>query len=107
MQSLLTTIGPLLVSAANLLVTNQFNLIWCGGTVAYFFLWLGVLVWRALPLQRSLGRVTKALATVDDPAAFAREYDGYTKKVGSEPLLRHSWREFTESLIVPRNSDGP
>ncbi len=87
-----------------ILVKNEFNAIWCGATLLYFGVCLGVLLGRALSVYRQLGRVTAPLSK-QDKAGFAREYETYGETVRAQVGLRHPWQEFDESLVKPGEGD--
>lgn len=105
-ESLLSVLGPVLAQVGQVLIRNDFNLIWCGATFLYFAFWLALLLRRALPIRRALGRVTKPLAKIDGATAFARIFEAYTRQVRAEKCLVHAWSEFDESLIKPREGEA-
>lgn len=88
-------------------VSWDFTVLWCGLTLLYFLYQLLRLARRALPIRRSLARVSKALEKVDSPAAFARVFESYQKAVIAQRSLQHAWKEFDESLIKPSGSGDP
>ena len=70
---------------------------------------LGCLVWfrrESLPLTSALRRVTAALEPYDDERAFTGGFESYRSIVDEEPLLRHQWNEFVESLVFPTQDSG-
>jgi hypothetical protein len=90
----------------DVVIRREFNAVWCGLTLAYFALCLWVLAWRAWPIRQALRRVSKALEG-SSKEAFAGQYESYAKVVLSEKCLAHAWREFTDSLVTPREGDAP
>jgi methyl-accepting chemotaxis protein len=45
------------------------------------------------------------LVSIDGSEAFAQQFEAYSRSVAEERPLRHAWREFSESLITPREGE--
>lgn len=105
-ETVLGALAPILARLGQVLIRNDFNLIWCVATFLYFAFWLALLFWRAIPIRRALGRVTRPLAKIDGAAAFAGIFEAYAKQVRAERCLVHAWSEFDESLVKPREGEA-
>jgi len=52
---------------------------------------------------RSLRRARSILEAVGTPSKFAANYENVREKLDQDPVLGHSWREFTGTLLLPES----
>jgi hypothetical protein len=52
---------------------------------------------------RSLRRARSVVEAAGTPSKFAGDYENIREKLDQDPVIGHSWREFTETLLLPES----
>ncbi|WP_315734065.1 MULTISPECIES: anti-phage ZorAB system protein ZorA [unclassified Bradyrhizobium] len=55
----------------------------------------------------ALGRARSIIEKTGSPTEFARNYEVISPKIAADPVLGSRWREYTESLVLPQESNRP
>jgi len=84
---------------------------------AIFIVVGGLALWAACSawlLHRGTARLASALAAAHrrlerakDAAAFASSYESISAEMGADPILGPRWREYRDSLVLPRDVTRP
>jgi ABC-type transporter Mla subunit MlaD len=72
------------------------------GAFAILYFLLG----KMLPAFATLRRLRRRIKQTDGEEQFAAQYEDISRELSESKLVRHGWREFTETLILPK-SDEP
>jgi methyl-accepting chemotaxis protein len=56
-------------------------------------------------LIRALGDARSIIEKTGNPTEFARNYEVISPKIAADPVLGSRWREYTESLVLPQESN--
>lgn len=68
---------------------------------------LAILVMHALWIPWSLWIARRPISAQKDMAAFAGAYEGIHRRLARHPLIGHVWKEFDETLVMPRADGQP
>jgi len=58
-------------------------------------------------LIRALGDAKSLIEKTGNPTEFAENYEAISPKIAADPVLGSRWREYTESLVLPQESNRP
>jgi len=67
----------------------------------------GLIVWvvfvaRSRPINQLIRVASRRLASYDNEAEFSSAFESIDKWAKTHPILGHAWREFSETLIFPK-----
>jgi hypothetical protein len=55
----------------------------------------------------ALGDARSLIEKTGNPTEFAENYETISPKIAANPVLGSRWREYTESLVLPQESNRP
>src|SRR5260370_31258529 len=55
----------------------------------------------------ALGDAKSIIVKTGSPSEFAQNYEVISPKIAADPVLGSRWREYTESLVLPQESNRP
>lgn len=68
---------------------------------------IAIFVMHALWIPWSLWIARRPISAQKDMVTFATAYEGIHRKLARHPLLGHAWKEFDETLVMPRENGQP
>lgn len=60
---------------------------------------------KARPLLKGLRKLNSRLAEIADASDFVGKFEEFNESVSSDPMIGHLWREYAETLVMPRPDD--
>lgn len=78
----------------------------CGGILLSVVVVYLRLLYKALPIERSVRGLNGRLAAIPDHDAFAQSYEDFHEIVSSSRVVGHIWREYSDTLVFPRSEDS-
>ena len=90
----------------NLILTDAFVGLYCGGIFLFLLFFAGRLIREALPLSNMLQKWSGKMGKLGGEEGFAREFEQYNSGMSKD--FGTPWNEFVETLVLPApGSDDP